>query len=75
MKRSTGSYVRIGSGEAAFDAFVPAPLPPNPPLKLTAKDHDLIERANRALGCLDGLTMMLPNTALLISSPITWPDS
>src|SRR5688572_16006141 len=66
MKRSTGRFVRIGSGDDAFDAFVPSPLPPHPAVKLTAKDHDLIERANRALGRLDGLTAMLPDTSLFI---------
>ena len=66
MKRSTGSYVQSGSGDAAFRAFIPAPLPPDPPLQLTGKDHDLLERANRALGRLDGLTAMLPDTSLFI---------
>ena len=66
MKRSTGEIVQIGCGDDAYRAFVPAPLPPVPPLKLTAADHDLIERANRALGKLDGMTSLLPNTALFI---------
>jgi hypothetical protein len=47
MKRSTGQVLRIGSGEDAYRAFVPAPLPPDPPLKFKAADHDLIERANK----------------------------
>jgi len=66
MKRSTGQLVRIGGGEEAYQAFVPVPLPPDPPLKLTAADHDLIERANRALGKLDGMTSLLPDTSLFI---------
>src|SRR6266511_4082465 len=66
MKRSTGYLARIGSGADAYQAFVPAPLPPDPPLKLTAADHDLIERANRALGKLDGMTSLLPDTSLFI---------
>jgi Fic family protein len=66
MKRSTGRLVRIGSGDDAFQAFVPAPLPPEPPLKLSAADQALLEKANRALGKLDGMTSLLPNTALFI---------
>jgi Fic family protein len=66
MKRSTGQVVRIGSGDDAYQAFMPAALPPNPPLHLTAADHDLIERANRALGKLDGMTSLLPDTSLFI---------
>jgi Fic family protein len=66
MKRATGQTVRVGSGDDAYHAFVPAALPPEPPLKLTAADHDLIERANRALGKLDGMTSLLPDTSLFI---------
>ena len=66
MKRTTGQIVQIGSGDEAFRAFVPAPLPPEPPLKLTAADQVLLEKANRALGKLDGMTSLLPNIALFI---------
>lgn len=66
MKRNTGQVLRIGSGDDAFSAFVPAPLPPAPPLNLTTADHALIERANRALGKLDGMTSLLPDTSLFI---------
>src|SRR6266478_4113064 len=66
MKRTTGQIVRIGSGDEAFRAFVPAPLPPEPPLKLTAADQALLEKANRTLGKLDGMTSLLPNTELFI---------
>jgi len=66
MMRTTGQLVQIGSGADAYRAFVPEPLPPRPPLKLTAADHDLLERANRALGKLDGMTSLLPDTSLFI---------
>lgn len=66
MKRSTGRVIRVGSGDDAYQAFVPTPLPPDPPLKMTAADHDLVERANRALGKLDGMTSLLPDTSLFI---------
>ena len=35
MKRTTGQLVQIGTGDEAFKAFVPAPLPPERPLKMT----------------------------------------
>jgi Fic family protein len=64
--RQTGTYVQVPLADEPFDAFVPAPLPPRPPLQLTVKDRDLVEQANRALGRLDGLTALLPNTDLFI---------
>src|SRR5882757_4997462 len=66
MKRTTGQLVQIGSGDEAFKAFVPTPLPPEPALKLTIADQALVEKANRALGKLDGMTSLLPNTGLFI---------
>lgn len=47
-------------------AFIPNPLPPDPPLVLTDDDYDLMEKANRALGRLDGLATLLPDTTLFI---------
>lgn len=47
-------------------AYVPAPLPPNPPLALGSEHHDLLERANRALGRLDGMSSLIPDTSLFI---------
>ena len=64
--RSVGTYVQVSTAGEPFKAFVPAPLPPEPPLALTAADHDLVERANRALGRLDGLTALLPNISLFL---------
>jgi len=46
--------------------FYPADLPPVPPLDLDANDIDLLEEANRALGRLDGLATVLPDTALFL---------
>jgi hypothetical protein len=43
-------------GAAGFSAFVPRPLPPEPPLRLTAELQGTVDRANQALGRLDGIT-------------------
>lgn len=64
--RKTGEYVRRSIGSASYHAFVPQPLPPKPPLKLTDMDYDLMEKANRALGRLDGVATLLPDTSLFI---------
>lgn len=46
-------------------AFIPPPLPPNPPLELGALYQNL-DRANQALGRLDGLTTLLPDTKFFL---------
>lgn len=65
----TGHYVPLPSaaGEKAR-AFVPAPLPPVPPLKLDTEIQELIEKAMLALGRLDGLTTVLPDPTLFLYS-------
>ena len=65
-RRQTGKRIRVTTAEEPFAAFVPYPLPPNPPLALTSAHIDLLEQANRALGRLDGLSRLLPDTSLFI---------
>ncbi len=70
MKRGlTGHYVPLPSaaGEKAR-AFVPNPLPPDPPLVLDAELQELVEKAMLALGRLDGLTTVLPDPTLFLYS-------
>lgn len=64
--KPTGTYVKCSTAGEAFLAFVPAPLPPEPPLALNEGDHDLMEKANRALGRLDGLTALLPDSSVFL---------
>ena len=65
----TGYYTPLPSaaGEQAR-AFVPKPLPPDPPLNLDAEIQELTEKAMLALGRLDGLTTVLPHPTLFIYS-------
>jgi Fic family protein len=65
-QRQTGKRIRVTTAEEPFAAFVPYPLPPDPPLALTSAHIDLLEQANRALGRLDGLSRLLPDTSLFI---------
>src|SRR5271154_4249763 len=48
-------------------AFVPPPLPPDPPVDLSGL-YQHLDRANQAVGRLDGLTTLLPDTRLLLYS-------
>jgi hypothetical protein len=60
-----GRYIVKAYGEESVRAFVPPPLPPNPPVRLEALQH-LLEQANQSLGRLDGLASVLPNLSLFI---------
>ena len=60
-----GKFVETAAGGETVRAFVPPPLPPNPPLKLD-KLYGYLEEANRALGRLDGVTSILPDTPLFL---------
>jgi len=60
-----GRYVVKPYGEETVRAFVPPPLPPDPPVRLPALQR-LLEQANQSLGRLDGLASVLPNLSLFI---------
>ncbi|HVS65107.1 MAG TPA: Fic family protein [Thermoanaerobaculia bacterium] len=66
MRRKTGTYVRTTTAGETVDAFVPAPLPPTPPLDLDAELVERSERAHLAFGRLDGLASALPDPALFL---------
>ncbi len=66
MGDRSGQYILTSSVGEEVRAFVPDPLPPPTDLDLKAEDQDLIERANRALGRLDGVTTLLPDTQLFL---------
>jgi len=66
MGDRSGQYILTSSVGEEVWAFVPDPLPPSSDLELTAEDQDLMERANRALGRLDGTATLLPDTQLFL---------
>ena len=63
-----GSYVEVATAGERFRAFVPAPLPPDPPVKWSPQLRRRFDDALVALGRLDALTAHLPNAALLLYS-------
>jgi Fic family protein len=60
-----GHFKESGSGVDRIRAFVPPPLPPDPPLRL-AELLAKLGKADRALGRLDGVTKVLPDKSLFI---------
>lgn len=68
MRRgSTGDYVIVSTvGDESVRAFVPRPLPPAPPLVIDDALRDMIDRSLLAVGRLDGVTALLPDTRLFL---------
>lgn len=61
-----GQYVKSAViGGEAYNAYVPANLPPDPPLNMEAL-YPLLDQASTALGRLDGMSMVLPDAALFL---------
>ena len=60
-----GSYVTVSTVGEVVKAFVPAPLPPNPPVRLHEL-YGLIERASSALGRLDGIGAVLGDAHMFL---------
>ena len=58
-----GRYVRQMTG---YRAFIPAALPPDPPLDLSGPLRELLSEADYALGRLDGAVLTLPNPDLFV---------
>src|SRR6266536_59938 len=59
-----GSYASQVGG---YKAFVPKPLPPNPPVQLSNEMLQLLSQADRELGRLDGASEILPNVDLFVA--------
>lgn len=53
-------------GPELYYSFIPAPLPPDPPIQYNERLQALTEKAGRALGRLDSITMYLPNPQMLL---------
>ena len=68
MGTRAGKWVKQMAGPEDFACFVPAALPPNPPIQYDMELHDLQDRANRALGRLEGISLILPDPNLFLYS-------
>ena len=70
MNRSVpGEYEITNVGGELVKAFIPAKLPPDPPLDLAGL-QEALARAHLALGRLDGLSRLLPDAGLFLYSYI-----
>lgn len=67
MKRGpTGQYRIHTAGGETVRAFVPKPLPPVPPVELSPERQQRLEQALLALGRLDAMTALLPDSDVFL---------
>ena len=64
MKTRAGTFVKQSDG---YKSFIPAPLPPEPPIEFDDELQSLLSKADRDLARLDGITTVLPNADLFIA--------
>jgi Fic family protein len=67
MERSLqGHYVTRSTVGERVQAFVPSPLPPDPPLVWSPELRERFDQALLALGRLDSVSILLPDTSLFL---------
>jgi Fic family protein len=66
VNREAGRYITSTVGGESYQAYLPAPLPPNPPMVLDGELLQWLEKANRAIGRLDGISDGLPDSHLFL---------
>lgn len=63
----SGKLKKMLSGDMAYWAFEPSPLPPEPPLQIDDEIAVLIGRAHHVLGMLEGASKQIPDIAFFIA--------
>ena len=66
QRGESGCHAVTFAGGERVSAFVPAPLPPKPPLVLDGSLQQALESAVLALGRLDGVAKLLPDEKLFL---------
>jgi Fic family protein len=61
-----GHYITISTVGEKAQAFVPAPLPPTPPIEWASELREKFDQALLALGRLDSVSVLLPDTSLYL---------
>jgi Fic family protein len=65
-RQETGRYEVTSAGGEQVRAFVPAALPPDPPLAFDGDLQKALEGAALAIGRLDGVSVLLPDKPLFL---------
>lgn len=66
QQNRVGQYIKSsGVGGEYYETYIPNALPPNPALRMDEL-YPLLDKASIALGRLDGMSLLLPNTPLFL---------
>ena len=67
MKNRAGEYKTNLTGELQYKSFLPSSLPPSPPIELDEEIINLLSKANRSIGILEGVSRQILNVELFVS--------
>jgi len=65
IKNRVGQHISCSVAGETYSSYVPKALPPSPPL-IMEKIYPLLDRANVAIGRLDGMSSVLPDQYLFL---------
>lgn len=65
-RKMQGNIISCSVAGEKYTSYVPAPLPPRPPIKFSVDLDSLLEKSLLALGRLDSISTLLPDTRLFI---------
>lgn len=66
MTQNSGIYIKVGSGDATYKAYIPPHLQVNPPFEFDIQMVNLLAEANRYIGKLDEITDILISPTLFV---------
>jgi Fic family protein len=66
VKRETGRYITTSTFGELVKAFVPNPLPPQPPVELDNALNEMLINAALSLGRLDSISTLLPDRDIFL---------
>ncbi len=67
MKNRSGYFKTNLTGALQYKSFLPKPLPPDPPIVYDEEMIQLLATANRSIGILEGISMLVPDVDLIVS--------
>ena len=67
MKNRAGEFKPNLSGESKYMSFLPTKLPPDPQIEYDSELIQLLIKAHRSIGTLEGISKQIPNKEWFIS--------